>query len=48
MEIWWVGSFPQNLAWINGAVSDKPELTDGWTMAGRRNDSSSADKVKQS
>ncbi len=31
LDIWQVGSFPQNLAWIHVALSDKPELTDGWT-----------------
>ena len=29
LEIWQIGSFPQNLAWIHAAVSEKPELTDG-------------------
>ncbi len=48
------GSYPQNLAWIHAAVSEKPEFTydgrtDGRTNDGRlRHDSSSADKVKQS
>ncbi len=28
LEIGWIGSFPQNLAWIHAAVSEKPELTD--------------------
>ena len=49
LEIYWMGSFPQNLAWFHAAVFEKPELTDGWTDDGRlRHDSSSADKVKQS
>ncbi len=43
LEIWRIGSFPPNLAWIHAAVSEKSELMDGWTM-----DSSSADKIKQS
>ncbi len=25
-----IGSFPQNLTWIHAAVSNKPELMDGW------------------
>ncbi len=28
LEIWWRGSYPQNLAWIHAAVSEKPEFTD--------------------
>ncbi len=54
LEIWWRGSYPQNLAWIHAAVSEKPEFTDGRRTDGRtddgrlRHDSSSADKVKQS
>ncbi len=28
LEIWRIGGFPQNLAWIQAAVSEKPELTD--------------------
>ena len=32
LEIWWIGSFPQNLAWIRAAVSEKPKLTDGRAM----------------
>ncbi len=51
LEIWLRGSYPQNLAWIHAAVSEKPEFTeDGWTTNnGRlRHDSSSADKVKMS
>ncbi len=48
LEIWRVGSFPQHLAWIHAAVSEKTELK-GRTDDGRlRHDSSSADKVKQS
>ncbi len=35
LEIWRIRSFPQNLAWIHAAVSEKPELTDGRTDAGR-------------
>ncbi len=31
LEIWRIGSFPQNLAWIHAAVSEKPQLTDGRT-----------------
>ncbi len=38
------GSYPQNLAWIYAAVSDKLEFTDDGRL---RHDSSSADKVKQ-
>ncbi len=50
LEIWWRGSYPQHLAWIHAAVSEKLEFTDdGRTDDGRlRHDSSSADKVKQS
>ncbi len=39
-----IGSFPQNLAWILAAVSEKPELMDGRL----RHDSSSADRVDES
>ncbi len=49
LEIWRIGSFPQNFAWIHGAVFEKFELTEGGTDDGRlRHDSSSADRVKQS
>ncbi len=33
-EIWWIGSFPYNLAWIHAAVSEKLEFTDGRTDDG--------------
>ncbi len=26
LEIWWRASYPQNLAWIHAAVSEKPEF----------------------
>ncbi len=45
LEIWWLGSCPQNLVWIHAAVYEKPEFKDDGRM---RHDSSSADKVKQS
>ncbi len=45
MEIWWIGSCPQNLVWIHAAVSKKPDFTDDGRL---RHDSSSANKVKQS
>ncbi len=50
LEIWWRGSYPQNLAWIHQAVSEKREFTDDERTDDRRlrHDSSSADKVKQS
>ncbi len=35
IEIWCRGSYPQNLAWIYAAVSEKPECTDGRTPAPR-------------
>ena len=44
----WKGSYPQNLAWIHAAVSDKLEFTDEWTDGRLCHNSSSADKVKQS
>ncbi len=28
LEIWRIGSYPQNLVWIHAAVSEKPEFTD--------------------
>ncbi len=28
LEIWWIGSFPQNLSWIHAVVSEKPEFMD--------------------
>ncbi len=50
LEIWCIGSCPQNFAWIH---SEKPELTGGRTDGRRTTDdeplhhaSSSADKVK--
>ncbi len=56
LEMWWVGSFPQNVVWIHEAVSANLSLpmTDGWTDRGRmddgrpRQDSGSADRVNQS
>ena len=30
--MWRIGSFPQHLAWIHAAVSEKPELTVGQRM----------------
>ena len=45
LENWRTGSFSQNLAWIQAAVSEKPESTGDGRL---RHDSSSADKVKQS
>ncbi len=45
--MWWIGSCPQHLTWIQDAFSKKPELThDGWTDGRLCHDSSSADKVK--
>ncbi len=32
MQIWWRGSYPQNLARIHAAVSEKLEFRDGRTM----------------
>ena len=37
LEIWWRGSYSQNLAWIHAAVSEKLEFTDG-RMDGRTTD----------
>ncbi len=31
VEIWWRGSYQQNLAWIYAAVSEKLEFTNGRT-----------------
>ncbi len=28
IHVWWIGSCPQNVAWIHAAVSEKPEFTD--------------------
>ncbi len=46
--MWRIGSFPQKLAWIHEAVSEKPELTDASRTDDGclRHDSSSADKIK--
>ncbi len=41
-KIWWIGWFPQNLAWIHAAVSEKPELMNNWCL---HHDSSSADSM---
>ncbi len=50
LEIWWRGRYPQNLAFIHAAVSEKLEYTDNGQTddGGLRHDSSSADKVKES
>ncbi len=47
--MWWIGSYPQNLAWMHAGISEKPEFF-LWTMDGRmhrclHHDSSSADTV---
>ncbi len=50
LEIWWIGSCPQNLVCIHAGVSKKPEFTDeGRTTddGHLHHDSNSADKVKQ-
>ncbi len=31
LELWRLGSFPQNLAWIHAIVTEEPELMDGRT-----------------
>ena len=50
LEIWWIPTFPQNLALICFTVSEKTRFTDGRTDDdGRlRQGISSADTVKQS
>ena len=48
LEIWWRGSYPENLVCIHAAVSEKPEFADDGRTDDGRHDSSSVDKVKQS
>ncbi len=36
MEIWWIATFPQNLALIWLTVSEKTRFTDGRRTDGRR------------
>ena len=43
LEIWWRGSYPQNLACIHAAVSEKLEFTGRRTTEGRRTEGRTTD-----